>query len=661
MFVLVGLKKSAPRRMGTEQRVLEPFARSSGLLAGSFAAFWLATLTLVDRLATVPFLYGGVGDGILHVALEFVAGTAIWVTGWLALRLGTALSRPLSLAGRAAVHVATAWLGVALGSSLCIATVRYSSYWPHLSPSAWWVTWSVLGTAMVVVGRRLLARPIPENARLLGGLIAAAGAALHWFALHHPLRHYYGNLHALAQVTALFAAGIGCVLAASRRSQRLGLIAIAVAAALAGSVTSIVGTTPTFSLRRAVLVEGGVGKVVILKVLWPLADRDRHALRPLSSGVDPTSNASLESGTTTNPEPQAPLDQPFAIAPNHERRLHLLWIVVDSARTDSFERLLRDDATIARGFSDFAFYPEYSSCSSRTHLVMAQLLDAARCDARSLGELGPGTLLEVLRRQGYQDELFGYYPTKVAFQRHTHVADDGRLIALAREAIKVRQREAKAVFVHLKAGHAEYVGPGNTERERYEHQLAASFDAVAELAREAAKDDYTVIVIGDHGEAFGEHRSEAHASNLYEEVLRTPLLVRSPNVAPGRHPRPLGCPDVAWKTLFALGILESEPPALEYQFAALEPPRERSTRAHGASSLRTLRAGSKKVVWSPFLGIWEAYDLERDPLELNSVVETRESDFASLRSKLEALTRSCPPPDHNAIRPGPSVLKVSSH
>ena len=56
----------------------------------------------------------------------------------------------------------------------------------------------------------------------------------------------------------------------------------------------------------------------------------------------------------------------------------------------------------------------------------------------------------------------------------------------------------------------------------------------AELARRGLLDRTLVIVTGDHGEEFGEHRWFGHGSQLYEESIHVPLLLHGPGVPAGR-------------------------------------------------------------------------------------------------------------------------------
>ena len=89
----------------------------------------------------------------------------------------------------------------------------------------------------------------------------------------------------------------------------------------------------------------------------------------------------------------------------------------------------------------------------------------------------------------------------------------------------------------------EYASTGDrlqleaTLRTAYRDGLPSADDVLHEtferLRRIGVLDTSDVIVVGDHGEAFGEHRSLCHGFNLYDEVIRVPLVVR----ARGRLPK----------------------------------------------------------------------------------------------------------------------------
>jgi len=58
-----------------------------------------------------------------------------------------------------------------------------------------------------------------------------------------------------------------------------------------------------------------------------------------------------------------------------------------------------------------------------------------------------------------------------------------------------------------------------------DHELGRFFGELDELG---VLDRATVALTADHGDAFGEHKAYRHAFHMWDEVLRTPLLLRSP-------------------------------------------------------------------------------------------------------------------------------------
>jgi arylsulfatase A-like enzyme len=75
-------------------------------------------------------------------------------------------------------------------------------------------------------------------------------------------------------------------------------------------------------------------------------------------------------------------------------------------------------------------------------------------------------------------------------------------------------------------------------------ETRALFDA---LDTRGLLDNTLIIVTSDHGELFGEHGRSGHASNVYHDVLRVPLLMRYPPALPvgARVPDPASLSDLA--------------------------------------------------------------------------------------------------------------------
>ncbi len=143
---------------------------------------------------------------------------------------------------------------------------------------------------------------------------------------------------------------------------------------------------------------------------------------------------------------------------------------------------------------------------------------------------------------------------------------------LARLDALAASKERFAMWVHLFEPHSSYVEHGVrpiTERgtasliQKYDYELAFTdgwtgqiFDKLAERGLDQ---NTIVVVVSDHGEAFGVHRfaGEAmffHGQTLYDELLRIPLLVRVPGQAAQRSDAVVQLIDVAPTLLDALGI-----------------------------------------------------------------------------------------------------------
>ena len=88
-------------------------------------------------------------------------------------------------------------------------------------------------------------------------------------------------------------------------------------------------------------------------------------------------------------------------------------------------------------------------------------------------------------------------------------------------AREVRRKLGAAVQAGL-------VGAYDAEVAFADHELGRFF---GELSGLGLLDRSTVALTADHGEAFGEHLAYRHAFHLWDEVLRTPLVLRSPAFA----------------------------------------------------------------------------------------------------------------------------------
>ncbi|HKO53502.1 MAG TPA: sulfatase-like hydrolase/transferase [Polyangiaceae bacterium] len=99
------------------------------------------------------------------------------------------------------------------------------------------------------------------------------------------------------------------------------------------------------------------------------------------------------------------------------------------------------------------------------------------------------------------------------------------------------------MWLHYVDPHSEYVlhegfDFGKSSRQRYDgevafvdHHVGRVLDALEKLP---SYERTAIIVTSDHGEAFGEHGMIRHGFELWEELVRVPLIVRVPGVS-ARH------------------------------------------------------------------------------------------------------------------------------
>lgn len=99
------------------------------------------------------------------------------------------------------------------------------------------------------------------------------------------------------------------------------------------------------------------------------------------------------------------------------------------------------------------------------------------------------------------------------------------------------------LWVHYTDPHAEYVQHegfefGKDSRARYDSEVAFVDHHVGRILDALRKSPLwertAVVLTSDHGEAFGEHGMIRHGFELWEELVRVPLLVRVPGFAPRR-------------------------------------------------------------------------------------------------------------------------------
>ncbi len=186
--------------------------------------------------------------------------------------------------------------------------------------------------------------------------------------------------------------------------------------------------------------------------------------------------------------------------------------------------------------------------------------------------------------------------------------------------------------------------------------LGLLFDKLKELG---LFDDAMIIVTADHGDLFGEHHSFGHQTDLYQEVLRIPLLVKYPrSERTGRSDKLVQTVDIMPEILSYIGLevpdgVQGQPFAKANHeiISELFPnARHPHTRLNPKRYIRELKAimgnvdgDSLKYIWSSKKDSSELFDLRNDPKELNNIIAERPEQAETLNARLLSWEKSFVP------------------
>lgn len=164
-------------------------------------------------------------------------------------------------------------------------------------------------------------------------------------------------------------------------------------------------------------------------------------------------------------------------------------------------------------------------------------------------------------------------------------------------------------------------------------------ELLGQLRSRGLLEDSLVVLLSDHGEEFLEHGHVKHCRTVFDNSVRTPLIVRAPGLSPREVSHPVQNLDVVPTVLDLLGVepppgaplegrslrasLESGAPAGEHQFAL-------QARYRGAAD------GRFKLIQDLSAGSFALYDLAGDPGERHDVLRRERRAFHRLREALTA-------------------------
>jgi arylsulfatase A-like enzyme/Flp pilus assembly protein TadD len=217
----------------------------------------------------------------------------------------------------------------------------------------------------------------------------------------------------------------------------------------------------------------------------------------------------------------------------------------------------------------------------------------------------------------------------------------------------LRKNNGKRFFswIHLYDPHTPYEAPSPFRELYADHPYrgeVAYLDAelgkfFAFLKAENLWDNTIIVVTGDHGESFGEHREQGHGYFIYESTVRVPLIIRAPSPFPvKRVERIVEHVDIVPTILAMLDV--PQPAAVqgrsmlnlmlgraETGFTSAYTETYYPRLHFGWSELTAIYSGNWKYIQAPRA---ELYDLTADRDEGLNLERRRSADARQLKRKL---------------------------
>ncbi|TPL96857.1 DUF229 domain-containing protein [Mesorhizobium sp. B2-3-11] len=169
---------------------------------------------------------------------------------------------------------------------------------------------------------------------------------------------------------------------------------------------------------------------------------------------------------------------------------------------------------------------------------------------------------------------------------------------------------------------------------------AALGEILASLKQSGNLDSTLVVVLGDHGEAFGEHGDYIHATAIYDENVHIPLIMINKHIFHDQVAHPVGgIIDIAPTILDILG----RPLPKQWQGRSLfseQRPNKTFFFNPWAGSLLGYRQDDRKVIFNATTGKVEEYDLKTDPGEKTNLFKEDASDRRALLQPIAGWVKS---------------------
>jgi len=237
----------------------------------------------------------------------------------------------------------------------------------------------------------------------------------------------------------------------------------------------------------------------------------------------------------------------------------------------------------------------------------------------------------------YDDDI----PRDTAGEANTLEAERRGDLTVDRALAWLKNNDARPFFawVHLYDAHAPYAPPPPYPQ-TYDGEIAFVDAQVGRLLQSIDRKNTIVAIVGDHGEALGEHGELTHGLLIYEPTLHVPMMIAAPDANAREVKTPISTIDLA-PTLASLCnvkldradgralALDAEPQANDV-YAETEYPLQ-----FGWNDLASVRRNDSKLISNR-----ELYDLGHDPNEKINILTNARREFRQLDDALNAIRKT---------------------
>jgi arylsulfatase A-like enzyme len=182
-------------------------------------------------------------------------------------------------------------------------------------------------------------------------------------------------------------------------------------------------------------------------------------------------------------------------------------------------------------------------------------------------------------------------------------------------------------------------------------------DLIEFLKKENIYQDTIIVLVADHGDEFLEHQGGGHTTNLYNEILKVPLLIKIPGENSEKIDRKISLIDLSPTICYLAGIdldpsfkgknlLNSKEEMIFHQ-TAVNPKDGWNISFTDIKEINQCKMACQSDKWKYIINYGtqeeELYDLQNDPKEKNNILKTEPKILSQMRERMKEFKKENPP------------------